>query len=157
MKIKVLLVDDEKDFVEVLSQRLKVRDLDVKTALSGDQALTRIQESEFDVIVLDVLIPGMDGIKILKEIKNIRPLIHVIMLTGHARIATAVRGMELGAYDYLIKPIEIEELTEKIKMAHHHKTAQDDRERQEEVKGIVRKRGRNRFLAPIYDFFRSSR
>ena len=123
MKIKVLLVDDEKEFIEVLSERLEVRGFDVKTALSGEEALEWIHKSEFHVILLDVMMPGYNGIEILKEIKRTRPSIHVIMLTGHAKIDTAVRGIELGAYDYLLKPLEIEPLVEKIKMAYDYKLA----------------------------------
>jgi len=90
MKTRVLLVDDEKDFVESLSQRLEIRDVDVKTSLSGDEALGLIRENDFDVIVLDVLMPGKDGIETLKEIKTIKPLTHVIMLTGNATVETAI-------------------------------------------------------------------
>ena len=151
LKIKVLLVDDEKEFLEVLSKRLEVRGFDVETAISGEGALSWIQKTEFDVVLLDVMIPGDNGIEILKEIKRSRPFIHIIMLTGHAKIDTAVRGMELGAYDYLIKPIEIESLVEKIKMAFDYKSAQQKRARQEETRPIYKKLDRNRFLAVIYD------
>ena len=123
MKIKLLLVDDEKKFVEVLSERLEVRGFEIKTALSGEEALKWIYKSEFDVVLLDVMIPGDNGIEILKEIKRARPLIQIIMLTGHAKIDTAVRGLELGAYDYLLKPLEIAPLVEKIKMAYDYKKA----------------------------------
>ncbi|MGD9244859.1 MAG: response regulator, partial [Desulfobacterales bacterium] len=110
MQVKVLLVDDEKDFVETLAQRLEVRDFDVKTALDGDEALGLIREFEFDVVVLDVLMPGKDGIQTLREIKDLKPLITVIMLTGNATVDTAIEGMRLGAYDYLMKPTETEVL-----------------------------------------------
>ena len=115
MKIKVLLVDDEPDFVESLSQRLQIRDFDVKTSLSGDEALGLIRKQDFDVIVLDVLMPGKDGIETLREIKTLKPLLHVIMLTGNATVETAIEGMKLGADDYLMKPTETEDLVEKIK------------------------------------------
>jgi DNA-binding NtrC family response regulator len=157
MKKKVLLVDDEKEFLEVLSERLEVRGFGVETATSGEEALRRIHESEFDVIILDVMIPGDNGIEILKEIKRSSPFIHVIMLTGHAKIDTAIRGMELGAYDYLIKPIEIESLVEKIKMAYDNKSAQQMRARQDETRPVHRKPDRNRFLTVIYNFFHGFR
>ena len=157
MTIKVLLVDDEKEFVEVLSERLEVRGFGVETALSGEEALSWINKSEFDIVLLDVMIPGNDGIEILKEIKRSRPLIHVIMLTGHAKIDTAIGGMELGAYDYLIKPVEIEPLVEKIKMAYDYKSAQQKRAHQEETRTIHKKLGRNRFLAVFYNFFHGFR
>ena len=121
MKIRVLLVDDEKDFTETLAQRLEVRGFDIKTCFSGDEALDMIQKHEFDVIVLDVLMPGQDGIETLREIKNLKPLIHVIMLTGNATVETAIEGMKLGAYDYLIKPTKTEDLLEKINKAYNLK------------------------------------
>ena len=157
MKIKVLLLDDEKEFLEVLSKRLEVRGFDVETAISGEEALSWIHKTEFDVVLLDVMIPGDNGIEILKEIKRSRPFIHVIMLTGHAKIDTAIWGMELGAYDYLIKPIEIESLVEKIKMAYDYKSVRQRHARQEETKPIHKQFGRNRFLTAIYDFFRGLR
>jgi DNA-binding NtrC family response regulator len=157
MKIKLLLVDDEKEFVEVLSERLEVRGFDVKIALSGEEALNWIYKSEFDVVLLDVMIPGDNGIEILKEIKRARPLFQIIMLTGHAKIDTAVRGIELGAYDYLLKPLEIEPLVEKIKMAYYYKLAQQKRTRQKETGPGDKKRGRRRFFSAIYDFVYGSR
>ncbi|MGD8882453.1 MAG: response regulator [Desulfobacterales bacterium] len=157
MKIKILLVDDEKEFVEVLSERLEVRGFDVKIALSRQEALEWIYKSEFDVVLLDVMIPGDSGIEILSEIKRARPLIQIIMLTGHAKIDTAVRGIELGAYDYLLKPLEIEPLVEKIKMAYDYKSAQQKRARRIETRRGDKKRGRKRFFSAIYDFVYGSR
>ena len=157
MKIKLLLVDDEKEFVEVLSERLEVRGFDIKTALSGEEALKWIYKSEFDVVLLDVIIPEDNGIEILKEIKRAKPLIQIIMLTGHAKIDTAVRGLELGAYDYLLKPLEIEPLVEKIKMAYDYKSAQQKRARQKETRRGDKKLGRKRFFSAIYDFVYGSR
>lgn len=141
MKTRVLLVDDEKEFVEALSQRLEVRDFDVKIARSGDEALIRIRESEFDVVILDVLMPGKDGIQTLREIKQIKPLTEVIMLTGHATMQTAIEGMKLGAYDYLMKPTEIKDLVEKITNAHKQKAEHEERIRQAEIERIVKTRG----------------
>jgi len=152
MKIKLLLVDDEQDFVEVLSERLEVRGFDVKTALSGQEALKWIYRSDFDVVLLDVMMPGDNGIEILTEIKRARPLMQIIMLTGHAKIDTAVRGIELGAYDYLLKPLEIESLVEKINMANDYKSAQQKRTRQEETGRGDKKHRRRTFFSVIYDF-----
>jgi DNA-binding NtrC family response regulator len=157
MKIKLLLVDDEKDFVEVLSERLEVRGFDVKTALSGEEALKWIYRSEFDIVLLDVMISGDSGIEILAEIKRAKPHVQIIMLTGHAKIDAAVRGIELGAYDYLLKPLEIEPLVEKIKMAYDYKSAQQKRARQEETRRGDKKRDRRRFFSAIYDFVYGSR
>ena len=103
------------------------------------------------------MIPGDNGIDILKEIKRARPLIQIIMLTGHAKIDTAVRGIELGAYDYLLKPLEIEPLVQKIKVAYDYKSAQKERDRQEKTRRGDKKRGRKRFFCAIYDFVYGSR
>jgi DNA-binding NtrC family response regulator len=141
MKIRVLLVDDEKDFVETLAQRLEVRDFVVATAFGGDEALSLIKENEFDVVILDVLMPGKDGIETLNEIKELKPLINVIMLTGNATVETAIEGMKLGAYDYLMKPTQTEELVEKITKAFQLKVEHEDRIRKAEINGIVKRRG----------------
>ena len=141
MSIKVLLADDEKDFVETLAQRLEVRDFNVKTAESGDEAIGLIREHDFDVIVLDVLMPGKDGIETLREIKNLQPLLHVIMLTGNATVETAIEGMKLGAYDFLLKPTETEDLVEKITKAYKLKSEHDERIRNAEINNIVKRRG----------------
>jgi len=141
MHIKVLLVDDEKDFVETLAQRLEMREFDVKTALDGDEALGVIRESDVDVVVLDVLMPGKDGIQTLKEIKDLKPLVNVIMLTGNATVDTAIQGMRLGAYDYLMKPTETEVLVEKIMSAYKIKAEHEERIRQAEIEGLLKRRG----------------
>jgi len=141
MKIRILLVDDEKEFVDALSQRLELREFDAKTATSGDEALNLIQKEAFDVIVLDVLMPGKDGIATLKEIKNLNPLAQVIMLTGHATVETAIAGMKFGAYDYLIKPTETAALVNKIQGAYKLKAEHDERIRQAEIDNIIKRRG----------------
>ncbi|MBW2199618.1 MAG: response regulator [Deltaproteobacteria bacterium] len=141
MKIRVLLVDDERDFVETLAQRLEVRDFAVTTAFGGDEALDLIKEREFDVVVLDVLMPGKNGIETLNEIKELKPLTPVIMLTGNTTVETAIEGMKLGAYDYLMKPTETEDLVEKITKAFNLKSEHEDRIRKAEINGIVKRRG----------------
>ena len=120
-EFKVLLVDDEEDFVHTLVKRLTRRKLDVRSALSGKEALTTVSEFLPDVIVLDVKMPDMDGIETLKQIKILCPATEVIMLTGHANVEVAIRGMELGAFDYLMKPIEIDELLYKLQDAYKKK------------------------------------
>lgn len=141
MKIRVLLVDDEKDFVDTLSQRLIMRKFDVTTSLSGDEAVKLIKKIEYDVVVLDVQMPGKSGIETLKEIKAARPLISVIMLTGHATVEAAIQGMKIGAYDFLIKPTETDDLVDKINNAYNLKSEHEERIRQAEIKGILKKRG----------------
>ena len=118
-KIRVLLVDDEEQFVINMARILKVRGFDVSTAFSGYEAVDAIKYGGgFDVVVLDVKMPGMDGIATLKEIKKWAPDTEVIMLTGHATLSSGTQAMRKGAYDYLMKPCDIADLTEKIKEAH---------------------------------------
>jgi len=127
MKIRVLLVDDEAEFIEQLSERLKLRDYDVTSCLSGEAAVEKIKAYNFDVVILDVAMPGIDGTEALRQIKKIKPLTEVIMLTGHATVESAIEGMKLGAFDYLMKPCETEALLKKINSAHERKAAQEDR------------------------------
>jgi len=141
MKINVLLVDDEKDFVESLAERLQIRDFNVATALNGDEAIKLVKENEFDVIVLDVQMPGKSGIETLKEIKNIEQLSQVIMLTGHATVKTAIEGMKSGAYDYLMKPTDTDELIEMVNKVYKVVAEQRDKIRQAEINNILKKRG----------------
>ena len=118
MIAKVLLVDDEAPFVETLSKRLAKRELDVLTALSGPEALEKIEkDSRIDVVILDVKMPGMDGIEALRQIKANFSLVEVIMLTGHATVENAIQGMKLGALDYLMKPCDMEILMSKVREA----------------------------------------
>ena len=116
-EMSVLLVDDEKDFLEVLAKRLRKRKLNLVIANSGEEAIGAIRGSQIDVVVLDMRMPQMDGLETLREIKRINPVVEVIMLTGHANVNTAVKGMELGAFDYLIKPVDIDELLYKLQDA----------------------------------------
>ena len=126
MKPKILIVDDEEKFLSYLSKRLKMREYDVATSLSGEDALEKVREHDFDVVILDVLMPGMDGIEALREIKKVKPLIEVIMLTGHASVEAGVEGMRLGAYDYVMKPCEAEELISKINKAYERKVEMEE-------------------------------
>ena len=141
MKIQVLLVDDEKEFIQTLAERLEVRDFNVKTAFDGDEALSKIKEQDFDVVVLDVLMPGKNGIETLREIKSIKPLVNVIMLTGHATVETAIEGMKAGAYDYLMKPTDTNDLVGKITKAYNIKAEHEERIRKAEINKIIENRG----------------
>ena len=125
--IQVLLVDDEVDFLETLMKRMKKRNVDITGVRSGEEALSALDQNQVDVVILDVRMPGMDGIEALKEIKRRHPLIEVIMLTGHASVEVAVQGMELGAFDYLMKPIDIDELLYKVEDAHKNKLIQEEK------------------------------
>ena len=125
--IKVLLVDDEAEFSETLIKRMKKRNVDITGVKSGEEALIALDQNQVDVVILDVRMPGMDGIETLKEIKKRYPLIEVIMLTGHASVEVAVQGMELGAFDYLMKPMDIDELLYKVEDAHKNKLIQEEK------------------------------
>lgn len=141
MKIKVLLVDDEKEFIDVLAERLEILDFEVAKALSGSDALLSLESRDADIVVLDVLMPGKDGNVTLGEIKRMKPLTEVIMLTGHATVSSAVEGLKSGAYDYLMKPADIKELVSKIINAHKRKMEQQERIRQAEIDNIMLTRG----------------
>ncbi len=123
-RFKVLVVDDEEDFLETLVKRLKSRDLEVMGAESGRKALELIENQDFDVVVLDVKMPGMDGIETLQELKKKKPLIEVIMLTGHASVESGIQGMQLGAFDYVMKPVPLDDLLEKMRQAYERKVLQ---------------------------------
>ena len=138
---RVLLVDDEKDFVEMLGLRLEEEGEDVTSAYSGQECLDILKEKDIDVVILDILMPGMDGIATLKEIKNKFPLVEVIMLTGHGTTESAVQGMKLGAFDYLLKPAYFEDLTAKLEAARKRKDEQEERVRKAEAKLLLRKSG----------------
>ena len=141
MKTSVLLVDDEREFVDVLAQRLEVRGFKVSTAFSGDEAIAKMNEQASDVVVLDVVMPGRNGIDTLQEIKRLAPLVEVIMLSGHSTVQTAIDGMKLGAFDYLVKPTDTNDLVEKITQAHGRKNGQEERIRQAEIANIVGTKG----------------
>lgn len=117
----ILLVDDEAEFIETLGKRLTRRGLSVLLANSGQEALDLIAAQEIDVVVLDVKMPGMDGIEALQKIKALKPDLEVLMLTAHANVEVAMRGMELGAFDYLMKPVELDDLLYKIQDANKKK------------------------------------
>ena len=141
MKTRILLVDDEEEFVQALSERLTIRDYDVTTSLSGEDALLKVKGHDFDVVILDVAMPGMNGIAALREIKGIKPLTEVIMLTGRATVDTAIDGMKLGAYDYIMKPCDTEQLVSNINKAHARKVEHEERIREARVREIILARG----------------
>ena len=122
-----LIVDDEEEFLETVIKRLKKRNVRVAGAKSGEEALQQLKQHPVDVVVLDVRMPGIDGIQTLREIKRNFPLVEVIMLTGHASIEVAIEGMELGAFDYLMKPVEIDELLYKLQDAYKKKSIQQEK------------------------------
>ena len=142
MIAKILLVDDESPFVEALSTRLTMRELQVSIALSGPEALEKLEQNpSIDVVVLDVKMPGMDGIETLKAIKARYPLIEVIMLTGHATVESAIDGMKDGALDYLMKPCDLDVLMAKVREAKNKKAAQEAKIAEARAMSIYHRRG----------------
>jgi DNA-binding NtrC family response regulator len=126
----VMLVDDENDFLETLAKRLEKRNLRVFKAGDGEAALEIIRQTTVDVVALDMRMPGMDGIAVLQAIKAFDPAIEVVMLTGHASVEAAFEGLEKGAFDYLMKPVGIDELIFKLQDACKARTINLKRQKQ---------------------------
>ena len=140
---RVLVVDDEQDFLETLVNRLNRRNMVATGVLSGEKALEEAKNRIFDVILLDIKMPGgMDGIEALREIKKIHPLAEVILLTGHASVETSIEGMKLGAFDYLLKPIKLEDLMNKLAEAFEKKDDHEQKIRKARIKELMRFPGR---------------
>ena len=119
--MKVLLVDDEQTFVQALSERLQMRDMKNETAYDGEQALSSVDDKEPDVMVLDLKMPGIDGLEVLRRVKKNFPAIQVIILTGHGTDRDEEESRRIGVFDYLKKPVDIEVLVSCIKAAHMNK------------------------------------
>jgi DNA-binding NtrC family response regulator len=119
--LRVLIVDDEDDFRETIVKRLNARKILAEGAASGIKALQLLENKDYDVIVLDVKMPDMDGIETLRHIKKLKPEIEVIMLTGHASVEFGLKGMQLGAFDYVMKPAPLNELLDTIGQAYNKK------------------------------------
>mgnify|MGYP001309503136 FL=1 len=129
MKIpRILLVDDEVAFANNLLKLLSKRGYDAVVVYNGADAVNMVGEKEFDVIILDMKMPGMDGIATLKEIKKKVPLVEVVILTGHGSVESGIEGMQLGAFDFLMKPVSIDDLQEKVSEAYRRKLIQRERE-----------------------------
>ena len=126
-RYSVLIVDDESDFRDIVTKQLTRRDLYCESAADGDSALAIINTRPFDVVLLDVKMPGKDGTETLREIKRIAPMTEVIMLTGHATVESGINGIKYGAFDYLMKPMDIEPLMEKLDAAFERKRIQQDK------------------------------
>ncbi len=134
----LLLVDDEVPFVETMTKRLAKRDFQVETAFSGQAGLEVLEKNRgIEVVILDVKMPGMDGIETLKQIKSKYPLVEVIMLTGHATVESAIDGMKLGAFDYLMKPCDMDQLIAKVMDAAKRKRDQEEKIVQARIQAIT--------------------
>ena len=138
---KILLVDDEQEFTQVLAERMKSRGLTVVTAENGPAALKKASEEAFDAIILDVMMPEMDGIETLKRLREINPDLQIIMLTGHATLKAGVEAVKLGAMDFLEKPADIQRLMEKIKEAKIRKMVLVEKQTEEKLRKILETKG----------------
>jgi len=125
--LRVLVVDDEADFLETIVMRLQRRKIDASGVDDGKKALEIVENERFDVVVLDVLMPGMDGIETLKLLKKRKPFIEVIILTGHGSVESGLQGMQFGAFDYIMKPADLDELLEKIQQAYERKRIHEEK------------------------------
>ena len=140
---RILVVDDEVDFLDTIVNRLKKRKLNATGVASGEEAIALLKEQLFDVIILDIKMPGgIDGIEALREIKEIQPLVEVILLTGHASVETSIEGMRLGAFDYCLKPIKFENLLQKMVSAFEKKSTHDKKITDAKIKELIRYPGR---------------
>jgi len=140
-KERVLLVDDEKEFVRALAKRLGARGLNVEIAGDGESAVEKVKTSDFDVIVLDLAMPGIDGLETLKRLREVNPDLQIVLLTGHGSIKSGVEAMKEGAVDFLEKPAEFSELLTKIQEAGAKRMILIEKRREEQVRDILRDRG----------------
>lgn len=141
MEEKILLVDDEEKFLEMMAERMRSRGMDVSTATSAAEAVRLAETESFDAIILDLKMPEMDGIEVLKLLKKKRPDSQVILLTGHATVEKGIEAMKLGAVDFLEKPADLNALAEKIKQAHTHKMLVVEKAIEEKLKQIITQKG----------------
>ena len=138
---KILLVDDEKPFVETMMKRLKKRDVDVAPAYDGKEALECLeQDSTIEVVIMDIKMPVMDGMEALKAVKSKHPLVEVIMLTGHATVESGIDGMRMGAFDYLMKPCDMDQLITKVEEAARHTRQHEQKIMEARVQAITLRR-----------------
>ncbi|NDY73334.1 response regulator [Desulfobacter hydrogenophilus] len=141
MSEKVLIIDDEQEFTEALAERMTNRGMDVSTSSSAIEGLQSVEEKVFDVVVLDLQMPEMDGIETLKILKKKNPELQVILLTGHATVEKGIEAMKLGAMDLLEKPADLTTLTEKIKKAQAKRIILVEKKAEKRIKEIMETRG----------------
>ena len=145
-----LFVDDEKAFIETLAKRLRTRGYQVDCAFSGAEALNRLETGEpVDVVVLDIKMPELDGMSVLEKIKNDHPLVEVIMLTGHATVGSAIEALKIGAFDYLAKPCDLDDLIIKAQLAISRKREREERILEARMKPYISKRERDELISGI--------
>ncbi len=141
MSVKILLVDDEELFTQALSERLETRGFKVNTANSGQDALEKIKNISFDVIILDMAMPGMDGLETQQHLLESNPDLQIIFLTGQATLEKGINAVKHGAFDFIEKPVEFDKLLEKIKQAETKKKELDFKRTEQDIKDILKKKG----------------
>jgi DNA-binding NtrC family response regulator len=141
MAEKVLLIDDEVEFLEALSERMEIRGMDVTTAENANAAVSAINSGDYDAIVLDLQMPDMNGIDLLKIIRKTNPDMQVILLTGQATLEAGIQAMKLGAMDFMEKPADIDALTDKIKKAQAKKMVIVEKKTEKKVNDILKSKG----------------
>ena len=134
----VLLVDDEEQFLQVLSERLTNRGLHVSSVTSGEEAVAMVENKNFDAVVVDLAMPGIDGIETTKKIKEKRPDLEIIILTGHATVKAGIEAMKLGAEDFLEKPVDLNVLLERISEAKQKRVRIQEKKSQKEMDQILK-------------------
>lgn len=140
-KDRVLLVDDEVNFLEALAERMRMRGLEVTCAKSGKEALTAVEGAAFDAVVLDLAMPGLDGLETLRRLRQMQPELQVMILSGRATVQTAVEATRLGATDIFEKPTDVDTLVQRIRSARAARLAHDDEVSQEHIDEIMRTKG----------------
>lgn len=138
---KVLLVDDEVEFTEALAERMQARGLEVETCDSGSSAVEAAKHKDFHAVILDLAMPGMDGIETLKRLRTEHPDLQIIVLTGHATVEKTVEAMKLGALDFLEKPADIKEIMAKIEQAKGKRSILMAEQYEKRIKDIMGKKG----------------
>ncbi len=141
MSGKILLVDDEKDFLDVMSERIEARGMAVTKADSAAKALEQMASEGYDAIILDLMMPGMDGLEALKAIKEKNPDLQVILLTGHATVEKGIEAMKLGALDFVEKPADLDKLTKVIRKAQAKKMVIIEKRMEQKMKEIISHKG----------------
>lgn len=141
MPARILLIDDEEAFITTMSKRLDKRGHPVSMAFSAQEGIAALEKEVIDVVILDVKMPGMDGIEALSVIKGRYPMVEVIMLTGHATVESAIEGMKRGAFDYMMKPCDMDELLKKVGEAYDRKLGQEERILEARARHIALRRG----------------
>jgi DNA-binding NtrC family response regulator len=137
----VLIIDDEKELLKTLAERLGVRGITVETAESGEEALGIIENTDFDAVVLDLAMPGIDGLETLRRMHEIKPDLQVVLLTGHATVAASIEAMKLGAVDLLEKPADFQDLLTRIEQASEKTAVLFEKRTEQDISKILRERG----------------